>query len=166
MATRHHKGRNDLIGEHKIGDAGQLVFAVLFLIVWIADSFFFEFSTFLNDIIPNAIRTAAGLLVLILAGYLSMAGMKTVFGEVREKPQVIRKGVFGIVRHPIYLAEILTYLGLLLISLSIVSAVIWVLAIIFLFIISRYEERLLLDFFGEEYREYMNEVPMWIPKLS
>ena len=95
-----------------------------------------------------------------------MAGMKTVFGEVREKPQVIRKGVFGIVRHPIYLAEILTYLGLLLISLSIVSAVIWVLAIIFLFIISRYEERLLLDFFGEEYREYMNEVPMWIPKLS
>lgn len=166
MKKKIHKGRKDLIGEHKIGDAGQLIFAVLFFIVWIADSFFLKFSTFLNNIVPDTIRTAAGLLVLIIAGYLSMKGMKTVFGEIRDKPEVIQKGVFGIVRHPVYLAEILTYLGLLFLSISIVSAFIWLLAIIFLYGISRYEERLLLDNFGDEYREYMSRVPMWIPKLS
>jgi len=166
MERKTHKNRNDLIGEHKIGDAGQLIFAVLFLALWIADSFFFEFSTFLNEIIPNTIRTTAGLIVLITAGYLSMAGMRTVFGEVRDKPRVIREGVFGIIRHPVYMGEVLTYLGFILLSLSIISAIVWLLTIIFLYVISRYEEKLLLDYFGDEYREYMNKVPMWIPKLS
>jgi hypothetical protein len=34
--------RDDLTGEHPFGDAGQIIFALLFLGIWIADSFFFE----------------------------------------------------------------------------------------------------------------------------
>ena len=166
METRKHKGRPDLIGEHKIGDAGQALFAILFGSVYVADSFFFNFSTCLNEIVPNIIRVPAGILVLILSGYFSMTGLKIVFDEVREKPEVIRKSVFGIVRHPIYMGEILLYLGLLLFSISIASAVIWLLAIVFLHYISRYEEKILLDYFGEEYKIYMQEVPMWVPKIS
>ena len=166
METKKHKGRPDLIGEHKIGDAGQAVFAVLFLIVYVSDSFIFGFSTFLNEIIPNIIRIVAGIFVLLAAGYFSMTGMKIVFDEVRDKPEVIRKGVFSVVRHPVYFGEILLYLGLLLFSMSIASAIIWILTIIFLDYIARYEEKILLDHFGEEYRVYMNEVPRWIPKIS
>ena len=59
VETKKHKGRTDLIGEHKTGDAGQAVFAVLFLIVYVSDSFIFGFSTFLNEIVPNIIRLAA-----------------------------------------------------------------------------------------------------------
>lgn len=166
MERKTHKGRNDLIGEHKIGDAGQAFFAVLFLIVYITDSFFFSYTTFLNDIIPNLIRVPAGFLLLVLSGYFSLKGMKIVFDEVREKPEVIRKSVFGIVRHPVYLGEILLYLGLLFLSLSIASAIVWILVTVFLHFISRYEEKILLDHFGEEYKKYMKEVPMWIPKIS
>ena len=107
----------------------------------------------------------AGILVLIAAGYLSKTGMKIVFDEVRDKPEVIRKGVFSIVRHPVYLGEILLYVGLLFFSLSIASAVVWLLAIFFLDYIARYEEKILLDHFGDEYRNYMKEVPRWIPKI-
>jgi len=166
MKKRNHNNRKDLAGEHKKGDAGQLIIAVIFLIVWITDSFIFKYSVFLNEIIPNIIRTTAGILVLIAAGYLSKTGLKLVFDEVREKPEVIRKSVFGIVRHPIYLSEILLYFGLLLLSVSIASAVIWIIAIVFLHYISRYEEKILLEFFGDEYRTYMKEVPMWVPKIS
>ncbi len=166
MKIRNHKGRTDLIGEHKSGDAGQAFFGLLFFIVWIADSFILKYSISLNEIIPGIIRVPAGILVLIASGYLSMTGLKVVFDEVREKPEVIRKSVFGIVRHPIYLGEILIYMGLLFFSLSIASAVIWVLAVIFLHYISRYEEKILLDYFGEEYKTYMQEVPMWLPKIS
>ena len=166
MGTRIHKGRKDLIGEHSKGDAGQAFFALLFLIVWITDSFVLKFSVSLNEIVPGIIRVPAGILVLIAAGYLSMIGLRVVFDEVREKPEVIRKSVFGIVRHPIYLGEILIYLGFLIFSISIASAVIWVLAIIFLHYISRYEEKILLDYFGEEYRTYIQDVPMWLPKIS
>ena len=166
MGTKKHKGRPDLIGEHKIGDAGQAVFAILFLIVYITDSFIFGFSTFFNEIVPNIIRVVAGILVLIVAGYFSMTGMKIVFDEVRDRPEVIRKGVFSIVRHPVYFGEILLYLGLLLFSMSIASAFIWIMTIIFLNYIARYEEKILVDHFGDEYKTYMQEVPMWLPKIS
>ena len=87
------------------------------------------------------------------------------FGEKRHKPGVIRKGVFSIVRHPIYLAEILLYLGLLMLNMSLAATGAWIVAIIFLHYISRYEERLLLERFGEEYEQYMQKVPMWIPRV-
>lgn len=164
MKTKKHKGRPDLIGEHTIGDAGQAIFAVLFGLVYIADSFIFGFSTWLNELVPNIIRVSAGTVVLIISGLLSFNGMRMVFNEVREKPEVIRKGVFAIVRHPVYLGEILLYMGLLFFSLSVASMIVWLLTVIFLYFISRYEEKILLEHFGEEYRIYMEEVPMWIPK--
>ena len=166
MDKKNHAGRKDLAGEHKAGDAGQLILAILFLLVWLADSFFFELTTFLNEIVPGTVRLVAGIMVMIIAGYISMTGLKIVFGEVRDKPQVIRKGVFGIIRHPVYFGEILLYFGLLLFSISLAAAFIWIIVIVFLYHISRYEEKILLDFFGEEYRIYMKEVPMWIPGLS
>jgi protein-S-isoprenylcysteine O-methyltransferase Ste14 len=35
----------------------------------------------------------------------------------------------------------------------------------FLHYLSRHEERLLLDRFGDDYRAYIREVGMWIPRL-
>ncbi|MBN1108416.1 MAG: isoprenylcysteine carboxylmethyltransferase family protein [Bacteroidales bacterium] len=166
MKTKKHKGRPDLIGEHKVGDTGQAIFAVLFAVVYIADSFIFNFSTWLNDIVPNIIRVPAGTAVLIVSGLFSFKGMRIVFNEVREKPELLRKGVFSLVRHPVYLGEILLYLGMLFFSLSVASMVVWLLAVIFLHLISRYEEKILIEHFGEEYRIYMKEVPMWLPKIS
>jgi protein-S-isoprenylcysteine O-methyltransferase Ste14 len=163
---RTHKGRNDLIGEHRKGDTGQVLFAILFGIVWIADSFFFGFTVFLNEIIPNAVRVPLGAVTWLLAGYFSFSGLKIVFGEVRDKPAIIRKGVFGIVRHPVYLGEILVYMSLLLFSLSLAAMAVWLMAIFFLHYIARYEEKLLIDYFGDEYRLYMAEVPMWLPGIS
>ena len=102
--------------------------------------------------------------MFVLSGYLARKGLSIVFGKERQKPSVIRNSVFGGVRHPIYLSEIVLYLGFLMMSTSLVAAVIWVIAIGFLHHISRYEERLLLARFDEEYRQYMREVPMWIPQ--
>jgi len=159
------QGREDLTGEHKIGDAGQIIFAVLFFTVYIIDSFFLKRTTFLNDLVPTWLRVPLGIVLLILAGTMAWSGLKIVFGEVREEPQVIRKGPFKVVRHPIYMAEVLMYAGQLCFNLSLAAAVIWIAAAIFLHQISRHEERLLLARFGDEYQRYMNEVGMWLPKL-
>ena len=157
--------RGDLTGEHTVGDAGQIVLACLFAATWILDTFFFKYTTFLNQYVPLVIRIPLGVILLVLSGYLAKTGMSIVFGEKREQPGVIRKGVFNVVRHPIYLSEILLYLGFLMLSISLAAAVVWVIAILFLHYISRYEERLLLARFGEDYAQYMREVPMWIPRL-
>ena len=96
---------------------------------------------------------------------MARKGLSIVFGEEREEPGVIRKSVFNLVRHPIYLSEMLLYLGFLMLSISLAAAAVWVVAIGFLHYISRYEERLLLARFGEDYEQYMREVPMWIPRF-
>ena len=157
--------RDDLTGEHAWGDAGQLLFALLFFGVWIADSFFLRYTTQLNYIIPPLVRKPIGFAVLSVSAYCAWTGLSIVFGEVREKPSVIRKGVFGLVRHPIYLSEVLLYLGLFMITMSLAAGIAWIGASGFLYYLSRHEERLLLERFGEDYESYMRDVGMWIPRV-
>ena len=163
--TKVKNKRDDLIGEHAFGDAGQIILACLFVGVWVADTFFLQYTTFLNRYIPLGARIPSGVLLFILSVYLARTGLAIVFGDRREKPAVIRKGVFGIVRHPVYLSEILFYLGLLMLSLSLAAAGVWGITIVFLHYISKYEEKLLLARFGEDYTKYMREVPMWLPRF-
>ncbi len=163
--NRHYSNhdRPDLIGEYKFGDAGQLILLIIFLIIWVLDSFVFSFSTKLMELIPWFVRYPLAVLVLVFSGYLARSGLRTVFGEIKQEPQVYSSGVFAIVRHPIYLGAILLYLGLIIFTLSLASFILWILIIVFYIWISRYEERLLLNHFGEKYREYQAKVPMFFP---
>lgn len=157
--------RTDLTGEHRLGDAGQIILACIFAVIWIADTFIIKYTTFLNWYVPLAIRIPLAAIFLFLSGYLAKTGLSIVFHELRKQPEVIRKSIFGLVRHPIYLGEILLYLGFLMLSLSLAATLVWLLVMGFLHYISRHEERLLLARFDTEYRQYMQEVPMWIPRL-
>ncbi|MFC1785470.1 methyltransferase family protein [Candidatus Neomarinimicrobiota bacterium] len=160
---KRHGDRKDIIGEHVFGDLVQILLLIIFLIVWISDSFFLEYSTLSLDAIPNILRLIYGLPILLISGIFAKYGLGIVFGEVREKPEVIEKGVFKIVRHPIYLGSILLYLGLILLTCSIASAILWIIIIIFYFYISKYEEKLMIKEFGKKYTNYMERVPMLIP---
>ena len=167
MGRRKNRAhRDDLVGEHPFGDNGQLILLVVFLIVWIADSFIFRVSTFAARYVSLFIRIPVGVVILFIAGYLAKKGMSAVFGEEHKKPMLIHKGVFDLVRHPVYLGCILFYLGLLILTLSAIAGFIWITIVVFYHYISKYEERLLLAKFGKEYEQYMKRVPMWIPRLK
>jgi len=165
LNVKKHEDRNDLAGEHVWGDAGQIILFLIFLVVWIDDSFIFQYSTFLSNAIPFYVRLPISLVILFGSAYFARSGLRIVFYEIREQPIVIRKGVFNLVRHPIYLGSLLFYFGLSVLTLSIFSFAVWIGIIAFYHIISRYEEKILLTKFGAEYEKYMSEVPMWIPRL-
>ena len=116
---KSYQDRDDLAGEHAYSDIGQLIFLGIFLIVWILDSFIYKYSTFLTKYIQHYIRVPIALFLFAISGLLASAGLRVVFGKTRKEPHVITTGVFSIVRHPIYLASILLYLGFILLSLSI-----------------------------------------------
>lgn len=166
MRTKKHTGHPHLTGEHKWGDAGQLILFILFLAIWITDSFIFNYSTFLNEVVPGYLRISLAGLVLFAGWYLARGGMKAVFGTRREAPGLISSGVFSIVRHPIYTGAVMFYLGATIFTLSIASAAFWVLIIIFYILIARYEERILTEAFGEEYLDYQARVGMIFPRLG
>lgn len=165
LNRRTHGNRDDLVGEHRLGDLGQLILLLIFLTVWIADSFFVHYSTSLSNYISLWVRIPVAAIILVMAGILAWKGMKIVFGEIREKPAVIRKGVFNLVRHPIYLGAILLYLGLIILTLSLAATSVFIIIIIFYHFIARHEEKLLMEKFGKDYEDYMQQVPMWAPRL-
>lgn len=162
---KSHSDRNDLAGEHFLGDLGQVIAFLIFLVVWITDSFFLKLSNQFSDFAPLYLRIPLAIIVLIAAGYLAKRGLTIVFSEVREKPGVIRKGVFSIVRHPIYLGSILFYLSALVLFFSIAAACIWVFIILFHIFLCKHEEKLLLMKYGKDYEQYMSETPMLLPKI-
>jgi protein-S-isoprenylcysteine O-methyltransferase Ste14 len=157
--------RDDLAGEYKYSDAGQLIIAFMFALIWICDTFILKYTTFLNQDLANTIRLPIGIVFLSISTFLASKGLYIVFGEKRENPAVIRKSVLRIIRHPIYLSEILLYLGLLMLSLLLVAVFIWVIAILYLYYIAKYEKKLCLIRYGDEYDRYMQNVPMWIPRF-
>ena len=122
MSTKKHEEHPHLTGEHRLGDQGQVILFVLFLGIWVTDSFIWNYSTLNRDVIPEYLRIGLAGLVLVLAWYLARKGMKAVFGSERSEPGVIDSGVFKWVRHPIYTGAILFYLGAALI------AGVWILA--------------------------------------
>lgn len=159
--------RNDkmLVGEHPFGDAGQLIILCIFIIVWALDSFILKWTIFLGDNIPLFIRIPGGLLAVLVAAYLTVVTVRTMFFRPGEKPMVVDFGVYRSVRHPMYLGTILFYLGLVLMTMSIAAAVVLTATIGFYQYIARYEEKLLLRALGDDYRAYMKRTGMWIPKI-
>jgi protein-S-isoprenylcysteine O-methyltransferase Ste14 len=80
--------------------------------------------------------------------------------------KIVDFGVYGIVRHPIYFADILFAWGvfLLLPSSKVFLAALWLTVVMVYW--SKLEERALLAKFGKEYSEYMKKVPGLFPKLK
>lgn len=152
-------------GEHPFGDAGQLILLALFLILWIVDSFFLQTSTFLSDVIPLYVRLVFLALALVTAAYLFLSGHDAV-GHEQRGTKVVSAGAFRYVRHPLYLGCLLFYLGLAISTASIFSLALFIVIFIFYNYIASYEERLLDEKFGAEYRKYKRKTGKWVPPIG
>ena len=161
-----NENREDLIGEHPFGDIGQIILLIVFLALWGLDSFIFRISTFFAGSVPLIIRLVPAGFILAAGLYLGKKSMRIVFKENRGSPQVIKKEVYSFIRHPMYLAALLFYVGLVLITLSLLSLAMCIIIFIFYNYIAAYEEKLLKKKLGQDYAAYKNKVPRWLPRLK
>jgi len=152
-------------GEHPFGDSGQLIFLCFLLVVWAVDSFLLRKSTFLSEHVPLYIRLVILVLSLITAVYLFKSGHVVVCHDDRPVG-VVSTGAFRYVRHPLYLASMLFYLGLGVSTASLFSLVLLVMIFIFYNHIANYEERLLLEKFGKNYETYKKRTGKWVPRIA
>jgi protein-S-isoprenylcysteine O-methyltransferase Ste14 len=81
--------------------------------------------------------------------------------EERRAP-LVRKGVFGLSRNPIFLGMMLTLLGLFLVTPNAVTLLVLVLGVVLIQIQVRLEEEFLSGVHGEEYAEYRRGVRRWL----
>ena len=159
------KNHTRVHGEHPQGDRGQILCLLVFLLVWTLDSFIFSYSTFLQSTVSIYLRLTAAALLFSLAVILMRSGHRAVSHEVQKSPRVLKDGAFAYVRHPLYLAALLFYLILISSSFSLISLGLFFLIFIFYNAIADYEEKYLEKKFGQEYQDYKDLVPKWIPRL-
>jgi protein-S-isoprenylcysteine O-methyltransferase Ste14 len=152
-------------GEHPFGDLGQMMLAALFLVVWVGDSFFLHWSTFLKHWVPESVRMGLLGLALLFALILLGTGHGVMTGKERPN-HVVDTGPFRYVRHPIYLAALLGYVGTAISSLSLFSFALLIPVFIFYGYIAGYEEKLLEGKFGDAYREYERKTGKWLPRVG
>jgi protein-S-isoprenylcysteine O-methyltransferase Ste14 len=153
-------------GEHPYGDMGQLIILLLFLVIWILDSFVFGYSTLLAPHIPVYIRLIVAGLILVAAIYLLRSGKRAISDEVLSSPQILKDAAFSRVRHPLYLAALLFYVFLTVLTLSLISVVLIIGIFFFYNAIATYEERFCEKKFGQDYRDYKKNTPKWLPYLK
>lgn len=102
--------------------------------------------------------------LVLLAGLLALGHALTPFPYPREGSRLVTRGVFGIVRHPIYTGVFLGALGWALAHLSIPGVACSVLLAVFFDRKARREERLLRSRFPE-YAAYERRVRRFIPGI-
>ncbi len=86
--------------------------------------------------------------------------------EIRESHQIVRGGVYRRIRHPMYASFWLWALAQALLLPNAMAALSGLLAIAILFFTRiDFEERMLLEAFGDDYRAYMRETKRIIPGI-
>ena len=138
-----------------------MILMIVFLAVWIIDSFLFQVTTFLFNMNLIWLNVPLGVIILGISVYFMRASHKDLFDTKVEG--LASKGVYGRVRHPMYIGTFLIYLGLAVITLSLAAIVVWLFIFAYYNTLANYEENKLEEHFGIEYLEYKKKVRKWIP---
>jgi protein-S-isoprenylcysteine O-methyltransferase Ste14 len=145
------------ICQHLIWDS----IGVFLFILQIVFCLLFYNSAGLNGILYTGwIILAVGIALIMLSRSVLLKKGRAPKGENwLDTTVVIKGGIYGVVRHPMYLGAMLQVLALVLISQCWISAAFAVIPLVLLYNAIREEDRDDLKKFGNAYKRYMKSVP-------
>jgi len=138
---------------------------ISFIIIQILDSSIFQISIWLNQFVPFFLRIILCIITLVLAIILVYLAHKALFHENGPSDTLITRGILNRVRNPMYSGISLIYVAFILLSISIISIILFIIIFFIYNKMVNYEENILEDLFGNEYVEYKEKVPKWIPRI-
>jgi protein-S-isoprenylcysteine O-methyltransferase Ste14 len=124
---------------------------------------FFVLPLFISPFLPQNKIMENSVLLIITVIFISIIGLAFILmsflkigiiPSIKEKGGLSTKGVYGIVRHPIYGGTIISQIGLCIVNQSLISSIYILISIILYFIMTIIEEKDLQEIFGDEYLEY------------
>jgi protein-S-isoprenylcysteine O-methyltransferase Ste14 len=98
--------------------------------------------------------------IILIGTLLIIFGWKRIY---RSKGQLVTSGIYQYVRHPQYLGFLLITLGMNFLWITISTLLLWPILAILYYRLAKGEDRRMREKFGEEYRKYEREVPMFLP---
>ena len=118
---------------------------------------------------PFSLLQVISWILLILSAYIVITGYLLL--KRKGKPSVnfentsllVRSGIYGYIRHPLYLSIFLLGTGVVFKDPGPTQLVLGTINFIAVWVTARIEEKEMVDKFGDEYRIYMKETKMFIP---
>lgn len=153
-------------GEHPSGDTWQAVLFLVSVAVLAADSYYLHISSSLYSLPPSYVRHPVGEFFFLLAILLFLWSRRVITHHGEEPKKLLTDGSFSYVRHPVYLASLLLYVGLVFYTLSVFSPILLVAAFLLYDYLASYEEGFLEEKFGKEYKKYKQRTGKWFPQIS
>lgn len=106
---------------------------------------------------------AAGFLLLTWAQALLAENFSPTL-RIRTAQRLITSGPYHVIRHPIYTAFLLLFIGFFLLSADWMIGLLGVVLVVYLLLRTPKEEAMMLESFGEEYRRYMQQTGRYFPR--
>jgi protein-S-isoprenylcysteine O-methyltransferase Ste14 len=104
---------------------------------------------------------------IVFSGAVLVADGWRKIHQARGKQQLMTDGVYARVRHPQYTGLFLIVFGEGVVHWpTIVSVIAFPIIVIAYTLLAQKEERQMIKEFGDEYREYQQRVPMFIPRIE
>jgi protein-S-isoprenylcysteine O-methyltransferase Ste14 len=162
MSERHH----GLGAEHPEWDKIQNILIALILASLALDflsQIYFGHSTIMFNVINYPVLVIPSILLMAM-GYKLVSESHRVALQQSNEPKLVEDGVYSLVRHPMYLGEVLFLLGPIILEFSLAALTLWATLMYFCNWAAIYEERDLLRIMPEEYKAYQRRVPKWVPR--
>ena len=120
---------------------------------------------------PFSILQIISWILLIFSAYIAVAGYLIL--KRKGKPDsnfentsvLVKTGLYGYIRHPLYLSIFLLGTGVMLKQPGILQISFGLVNLIAIYLTARIEEKEMIARFGDEYRDYMKDTRMFIPFL-
>ena len=168
------KQRKESKSESRAGKQEKILLGLLFLSMFFLPLIYSatNWLDFANYSLPNWAGWLGVILILLalLVFWRSHADLGLNWSptlEIRTEHKLITTGIFGYIRHPMYASQWIWVIAQpLLIQNWLAGFLDLFVFIAFYFLRVRAEEKMMLDTFGDEYREYMNKTGAVFPKLK
>ena len=162
MPHEHNKGAGK---EHPKTHLILIGSIVMFVTICVLDAFVFNISTQLALFVPLIVRVILCAIFLVIGFVFQKLAHEGVFNGVEAKP-LVKTGIFAHVRHPMYLSTPIFCIAFIFLTMSLISIVPVIITFIMYAPIVKYEEEELEKVFGQEYLDYKEKVPRWLPRLT
>lgn len=100
---------------------------------------------------------------VVVTGYLLLKRKGKPDSNFENTSVLVKSGIYGYIRHPLYLSIFLLGTGIMLKDPAPFQIVLGIINLVAVYITARIEENEMKSKFGDEYRVYMTETKMFIP---
>ena len=103
---------------------------------------------------------------MIVLGFFLLSASWNVLHKAQITRSLATTGWYARCRHPQYIAFIMIMFGFLLQWPTLPTVVMFPILVVVYIRLAKHEEQVALKEFGDEYRQYYESTPAWIPQLT